>query len=126
MFRVFATLSISPSIPVTVFSHELISCHTVRRPEELHSESGLELLISNSVTVLGSPSEKAYQIKPEERKVWGCMGIPGVIITPDPVGRERIATSGDPEHVEIRAVFAPMFPEPWHRGWTGRCAADSS
>jgi len=55
-------LSISPSIPVTVFRRELISCCTVRRPEELRSESGLEPLITDSVRVVGSPSEKEYQI----------------------------------------------------------------
>jgi len=47
--RVFATLSISPSIPVTGFRHELIPCRTVGRAEELHCESGLELLITHSV-----------------------------------------------------------------------------
>ena len=65
-------------------------------------------------------------IKLEERKVWDWMGIPGVIITPDPVVHWGIATSGDPEHVEIVTVFALLFCGPWLRGWTGHHAADSS
>jgi len=95
------------------------------RPEELRSESGLELLITDSVRVLGSLSEKEYLIKLEERKVWDRIGIQGVIITPDPVVRRGIATSCDSEHVEILTAFALLFPEPWLRGWTGRHAADS-
>ena len=91
--RVFATLSISPAIPVTVLRCEFIACCTVGRPEELRSESGLELLITDSVRVLGSPIEKEYLIKLEERKVWDRTGIPGVIITPDPVVDGGIPTS---------------------------------
>jgi len=119
-------LSISPSIPLTVFRRELIPCHTVGRPEGLRSESQLELLITDSVRVLGSPSEKEYLINVEERKVLDWTGITGVIITPDPVVHRGIATSCDPEHVQILTVFAPLFPEPWFHGWTGCCAADSS
>jgi len=76
-------LSIAPSIPVTVFCGELIPCGTVARPEGLRSESGLEPLITDSVRVLWSPSEKEYLIKLEERKVWDWTGILGVIITQD-------------------------------------------
>jgi len=104
-------LSICPSIPVTVFCPELIPCCTVGRPEELRSKSGLELLITDSVRVLGSASEKEYLIKLKERKVWDGTGIVGVIITPDLVVHGGIATSCDPEHVEILTVFAPLFPE---------------
>jgi len=72
---------------------ELIPRCTVGRPDELHSESGLELRITDLVRVLGSPCEKEHLIKLEETKVWDWMSIPGVIITPDPVVHGAIATS---------------------------------
>jgi len=65
-------------------------------------------------------------IKLKVRKVWDWMGIPGVIITSDPVVLTAIATSSDPEHVEILTVFVPLFPEPWLCGWTGYHSADTA
>jgi len=59
-------LGISGSIGMRVFQCKLILCDTVRGPEELGSESGLELLITHSVGVLWSPSEKEYQINLEK------------------------------------------------------------
>ena len=121
--RVFATLIISPSIAVTVFRRELILCHTVRRPEELRSESRLEHMITDSVRVLGSPIEKQYVIKLEERMVWDWTGLSGVIITPDLVLHGVIATSCDPEHVEILNApwsIVSCTKAPW-MDWTLCC-----
>jgi len=77
--------------------------------EELCCEGGLELRITDTAKVLGSPGENKYLIKNAERKVRDSTGILGVIITPDQVVHGEIATSCDPEYIEIVPLLLYCF-----------------
>jgi len=94
-----------------VFHRELLPCRRLGRPEQLCSTSGLEYLITDSVSGLGSARVNEYLNKLKERNIWDWTGILAVIITPDSVIHGGIAISGDAEHVEILMVCTLLFPE---------------
>jgi len=88
----FATPSISPSTPVTVFRREQITCRTDTVPLELGSPGGLELLIPD-VVVPGTPSWDEYHATLDDGNVAGDKSLPGVMVTRAAGVRGTIAAS---------------------------------
>jgi len=78
--RSFATPSISPSTPVTVFHRELISYWTDSFPQVHSFPSRLEFLIPEGV-VLGTPSGDDYRAMHDDGNVTGDKPLPEVIVT---------------------------------------------
>jgi len=73
------------------------------------SPGGLELLIPD-VVVLGTPSRDEYRATLDDGNVAGDKGLPGVMVTQAGGVCETIATSCEPELVEIRTVLGRLFP----------------
>jgi len=102
--RSFATPSISPTRPVTVFGRKLIICRIHTVPLVLGSPCGLELLIPD-VVVLGILSGDAYGATLVDRNVVRDKALPGAIVAWATGVRGTIGASCEPALVEIRPVL---------------------